>query len=62
MYMMRGEKFKSAQEYWDNPPIKIGEQLASRRSLINHKKGHNDYMDFAQLYADYVVSYEKANS
>lgn len=51
---------KTAQEYWDNPPLKVGERLASMRSLPNRKTDHQSYMDFAELYADYIVDYEKS--
>lgn len=60
--MMPGEKFKSADEFYRNPPITIGEVLAGHRITLNRKGEHLDYMDFAELYADYVVEYEKANS
>lgn len=53
------EKFKTAQEYWDNPPVKIGETLQGFRDRISHKTEHADYMDFCEIYADYVCSYEK---
>lgn len=61
--MMPGEKFKSAQEFWDNPPVTSREMLTSQRNpLVDRKKEHLSYMDFAEVYADYVVAYEKANS
>ncbi len=60
--MTPGEKFKGAQEFWENPPITAMEKIASKRMLPNRKTEHSDYMDFAELYADYVVDYEKANS
>lgn len=60
--MMPSEKFLSAQEYFDRPPVDIGETLQGFRNSPNRKTEHADYMDFAELYADYVVSYEKANS
>lgn len=52
-------KMKTAQEYWSDPPVKITERLASRRDQPNRKTGHADYMDFAEIYADYVCDYEK---
>lgn len=55
-------KLKSAAEYWQNPPVRQEERVASKRMLPNHKTDHESYMDFAECYADYVVDYEKDNA
>lgn len=54
-------KFKSAQEFWDNPPLQTDEALQGRRNKPKRKTEHADYMDFAERYADYVVDYEKSH-
>lgn len=59
---LRIERFKSAQEYFNNPPITPGERVASKLFPRSTKTEHLDYMDFAEIYADYVCAYEKANS
>lgn len=53
-------KPRSAEEFFRNPPIKVEERLQGFRNRINRKCGHGDYMDFAEIYADYICDYEKA--
>ena len=62
MRMTTLDPFKSAEEYFANPPITAGEKLQGHRNNYARKTDHLSYMDFAELYADYVVEYEKVNS
>jgi len=60
--MMPNEKFLSAKSFFQSPPITVGERVSGSRQNKTRKTTHLDYMDFAEIYADYVVEYEKANS
>lgn len=51
---------KTAQEYWENPPVQAAERAASKRFPLNRKMDHQSYMDFAEVYADYIADYEKS--
>lgn len=62
IYSLRGSKFKSAKEFFENPPLTVEEILEGKQHLKTRKREHEDYMDYAELYADYVVDYEKMNS
>lgn len=49
----------TAQEYWDNPPALIGEKLQGFRNKNTRKMDFQSMLDFAELYADYMCTYEK---
>lgn len=51
---------KTAQEYWNNPPIKIGERLQGHRDNHCRKTDLLSMLDFAEAYADYMCDYEKS--
>lgn len=50
----------TAQEYWDNPPIKIGERLQGYKNSYTRKTDLLSMLDFAECYADYICDYEKS--
>lgn len=51
---------RTAKEYWDNPPIKIGERLQGYRDPNVRKTDLLSMLDFAECYADYMCDYEKS--
>jgi len=53
------DQFLSAKNFFVSPPATNEERLASQKRRKTRKKDHEAYMDFAELYADYVVKYEK---
>lgn len=53
------ERPLTAQEYWDNPPIQLGERLQNHRNNYKRKMDFQSMLDFAESYADYICTYEK---
>lgn len=50
----------TAKEYWDRPPLTVGEQLQGYRDNHPRKTDLLSMLDFAEVYGDYICGYEKA--